>query len=160
MARKRKRLSLTTIILLIVVLLIIRFVEDIDKDVPVRDRFRISKVVDGDTVELQGGDKVRLLSIDTPEKGEPYYKEATDLVKQYTLGKLVELQYAEKRRDKYGRLLAYVYVDSIFINKLILGNGLGYLYLFRDTESKMERTKELLEAQQKAIKAEIGIWSI
>ena len=54
------------------------------------------------------------------------------MLKQYTLNKLIELKYTDKRRDKYGRLLAYVYVDSIFINKMILENGLGYLYLFKD----------------------------
>ena len=160
MARKKKRLSLFTLILIIAVLIIFRFVEDIDKDSPLKDRFRVTKVIDGDTVELMGGDKVRLLSIDTPEKGELYYQEATDLLKQYTLGKLVDLSYADKRRDKYGRLLAYLYVDSVFVNKMILENGLGYLYLFKDTESKMQTTKELLEAQRNAIDAQIGIWSI
>lgn len=160
MVRKKKKLSLFTLILIIAVLVVFRFVEDIDKDIPLKDRFRVTKVIDGDTVELKGGDRVRLLSIDTPEKGELFYEEAKELLKQYTLDKQVELSYADKRRDRYGRLLAYVYVDSVFINKIILENGLGYLYLFKDTESKMQTTKELLEAQRRAIDAQVGIWSM
>lgn len=160
MARKKKRFGLLTFVLLIVVLIIIRFVEDIDKDVPLKDRFKVTKVIDGDTFELKGGDRVRLLSIDTPEKGEQFYQEAKELLKKYTLNKQVELTYAEKRRDHYGRLLAFVYVDSVFVNKIILEKGLGYLYLFKDTESKLQTTHELLTAQNKAIDAKIGIWSI
>ncbi len=160
MVHKKKRFGLLTFVLLIVVLIIIRFVEDIDKDVPLKDRFRVTKVIDGDTFELKGGDRVRLLSIDTPEKGEQFYEEAKELLKKYTLNKQVELTYAEKRRDHYGRLLAFVYVDSVFVNKVILEKGLGYLYLFKDTESKLQTTQELLLAQQNAMDAKIGIWSI
>lgn len=156
----KKKLSFITFILLIAVLIIFRFVEDIDQDLPPNNRFRVSKVTDGDTFVLNGGDKVRLLAIDTPEKGERYYKEAKELLQQLTDNKIVTLAYADKRRDKYGRLLAYVYIDSTFVNKVILENGLGYLYLFKDTESDLPRTKELLIAQQKAIEAQIGIWSL
>ncbi len=160
MARKKRKLSLLTIIIFIAVLIIIRFVEDIDKDIPLNDRFRVTKVIDGDTFELKGGDRVRLLSIDTPEKGEQFYEEAKELLKKYTLNKQVELTYADKRRDHYGRLLAFVFVDSVFVNKVILENGLGYLYLFKDTESKLQTTRKLLLAQQNAIDKKIGIWSI
>ncbi len=160
MGRKKKKISLITLILFIIALIVFRFVEDIDNDIPLRDRFKVTKVIDGDTIELKGGDRVRLLSIDTPEKGELFYQEAKDLLKKYTLQKQVELSYAEKRRDRYGRLLAYVYVDSVFLNKIILENGLGYLYLFKDTESKRKKTQELLIAQQSAIDASIGIWSL
>ena len=160
MARRKKKISLITFILILLALIVIRFVEEIDKDVPLQGRFVVSKVIDGDTFELQGGDKVRLLSIDTPEKGESYYNEAKELLKKYTYGKQVTLTYAETRRDRYGRLLAYVHVDSIFVNKQILENGLGYLYLFKDTESNLKLTKELLSSQQDAIRSQRGIWSM
>lgn len=156
----KKRLSLFTLILIVALLIVFRFVDDIDRDIPPKDRFRVTKVTDGDTFILKGGDKVRLLAIDTPEKGEMYYKEATEFLKQYTNNQLVDLSYAKKRRDHYGRLLAYVYVDSVFVNKMILENGLGYLYLFKDTDSDLPKTKELLKAQQKAIDSELGIWSL
>ena len=57
-------------------------------------------------------------------------------------------------------MLAYVYVDSAFINKEILENGLGYLYLFKDAESDFESTKQLLFAQQNAIANNRQIWSM
>ena len=159
MARKKNRHSLIYVILIIILLIVFRFVEETSDDLTPTDRFIVTKVIDGDTFEMQGGDKVRLLSIDTPEKGEMYYNEAKQFLKNYTLDKTVQLRYANKRRDRYGRLLAYVFVDSVFINKVILENGLGYLYLFKDTESNQSETKELLAAQRQAIGLKQGIWS-
>lgn len=97
MARRKNKLSLISIIFIILVLLLLRFTEEVDKDVPPNSRFQVIKVIDGDTFILQGGDKVRLLSIDTPEKGEIYYQEAKDYLTERTLGKIVTLAYADKR---------------------------------------------------------------
>ncbi len=156
----KKKLSLATLLIVIALLIVFRFVEDIDYDLPPNHRFRVTKVIDGDTFVLNGGDKVRLLAIDTPEKGEKYYQEAKELLKKHTDDAVVTLVYANKRRDKYGRLLAYVYVENTFVNKIILEKGLGYLYLFKDSDSDHPKTKELLEAQLTAINAKVGLWSL
>ena len=158
--RSKKILRYSLLILLVIFLVTIRFVEDIGFDKKPDDRFTISKVIDGDTAELLGGDKLRLLSIDTPEKGDLFFGEAKDFLSDLTLGKTAKIEYAQTRRDRYGRLLGYLYVDSTFVNKLILENGLGYLYLFKDTEINRDETKLLLKAQQLAIDSKIGIWSI
>ena len=107
MARKKRKLSLLTIVILIAVLIIVRFVENIDKDIPLKDRFRVTKVIDGDTFELKGGDRVRLLSIDTPEKGEQFYEEAKELLKKYTLNKQVELTYAARSEEHTSELQSH-----------------------------------------------------
>jgi len=158
--RSKKILRYSLLILFVIFLILFRFIEEIGLDIKPDDRFIISKVIDGDTVELNGGDKLRLLSIDTPEKGSLYYDEAKQLLAKLSLGKTAKIEYSSARRDRYGRLLGYLYVDSIFINKTILDNGLGYLYLFKDSEINRFETKLLLEAQQNAIDKKVGIWSI
>ena len=124
------------------------------------DRFVVVRVIDGDTFELAGGDRVRMLGIDTPERGEPFYERAGGFVDSLVMGRPVRIEYGERRRDSYGRLLGYVYVDSVFVNKAILDNGLGYLYLFKDNETSRSEVKELLTAQRAALSRKLGIWSV
>ena len=109
---------------------------------------------------MQGGDRVRLLAIDTPERDEPFYDEAKHELAQVTLGKSVRLEYVDNRRDRYGRLLGYAYVDSFFVNKIILENGLGYLYLFEDDDLSNPLNRELLQAQRSAMDRHVGVWSL
>ncbi len=160
-SRKKKRVIRWTLVLILALtILTIRLVEDIGLDQKPSDRFLVAAVVDGDTVELTGGDRLRLLSIDTPEEGEPYYQEAKDALSQLALGKLARIEFAGLRRDRYGRLLGYLYVDSLFVNEAIVDNGLGNLYLFRDNDAARPETQLLLAAQRRAMDARRGIWSI
>ncbi len=147
-------------LLLVVLILCLRLVEEIGLDGKPDDRFIIKKIEDGDTVELLGGDRLRLLSVDTPEKGQLFYDEACRFLADLTLGKTARIEFAGRRRDKYGRLLGYLYIDSIFVNKAILEKGLGLLYLFRDTELDRPETKELLMAQRAAMQKKVGLHSI
>jgi hypothetical protein len=57
-------------------------------------------------------------------------------------------------------LLGYLYIDSLFVNKAILENGLGYLYLFRHNDLERPETSQLLSAQRKAMEQKRGIWSL
>jgi micrococcal nuclease len=157
---KKKLIRWVILAILIIVIVSFRLVEKIDRDISPDERFIITKVIDGDTVELKGGDRLRLLTIDTPEKGEPLYDEATQLLTDIALGKTATVEYANRRRDKYGRLLGYLYIDSIFVNKVILEKGLGYLYLFKDTDIDRPETDILFKAQRHAIKTDAGLWSL
>lgn len=148
------------VLLLVVLIVAFRLVERIGFDRKPSDRFVVKEIIDGDTVELLGGDRLRLLSIDTPEKGELFYEEAGRFLAELTLGKSGRVEFAGRRRDKYGRLLGYLYIDTIFVNKAILETGLGFLYLFKDTELNRPETKELFAAQRTAIRERVGIWSI
>lgn len=145
---------------LILVIVCFRLVERIGLDRHAEDQYVVMRIIDGDTVELLEGDLVRLLSIDTPEQGEPLSDEALYLLEDLVQGKRARLEFAGRRRDKYGRLLAYVYVDSIFVNRAILERGLGWLYLFEDTDLDRLQTAELLEAQRGAMQAGLGLWSL
>ncbi len=158
--RIKARYKWAIIVLLVALIVAFRLVEQIGLERRPSDRFIVKKIIDGDTVELLGGDRLRLLSIDTPENGELFFDEACRFLEELSLGKTARIEYAGRRRDKYGRLLGYLYIDNIFVNKAILENGFGYLYLFDDTELKRPEIKELLDAQRSALQAQVGIWSI
>ncbi len=160
--RRKMKTSTKWVITLLLVALIVAFrlVEEIGFDRKPSDRFIVKKINDGDSVELLGGDRLRLLSVDTPEKGELFFEEACRFLSDMTLGKTARIEFAGRRRDKYGRLLGYLYIDSVFVNRAILENGLGYLYLFKDTELDRPETENLLMAQRAAMQREVGLWSV
>ncbi len=157
--RWRATLGATVVLLA----LLVRFVAEIGPDRPPDSRFQIMKVIDGDTVELTGGERLRLLFIDTPERGEPYYDSATALVNELTLGQFAELKFGARKRDGYGRLLAMLLVDTLNINRELLRRGFANLYLFpeniKDTSLNSILT-DLLQTQIEALKERRGLWSI
>jgi micrococcal nuclease len=157
---RRKVINWTVVILLVAIILAFRLVEEIGRDKTPGERFTVKRVIDGDTVELLGGDRLRLLGIDTPEKDEPFYDRARQFLETLTLGKTARIEFGNRRRDRYGRLLGYLYIDSLFVNKVILENGLGYLYLFDDNEPNSPEVQQLLAAQRRALENKTGLWSL
>ena len=84
----------------------------------------VSKVVDGDTVWLVDGRKVRLVGINTPELGfkgrssEPFADSSSDALRRILADKSeIYLQLGEQSKDKYGRVLAYIYVDQVYVDE-------------------------------------------
>lgn len=165
MAKRRSRtrpwwVSVLLIIVVAMLILVLRLVEDIGPERGPDDRFVVSRILDGDTMELRGGDKLRLLGLDTPEEGQRFYDEATELLTRLSLGETARIEYSHRRRDKYGRLLGYLYVDSLFVNRTIIDSGLGYVYLFRDNDLESEPVRLMIEAQRSAIGRRVGLWSL
>jgi endonuclease YncB( thermonuclease family) len=81
-------------------------------------------VIDGDTIDISGVGRIRLVGINTPERREVGYQNATDFVKEKCLGKTLYLDIDDaKNKDKYGRTLAIVYVDGINLNEELLKRG-------------------------------------
>jgi len=108
---------------------------------------RVIRVIDGDTVGIVLSGKrqrVRYIGINTPERNEPCYEQATQANIDLVLGETVRLVRDKSETDKYGRLLRYVYVNDIFVNKVLVeqGDAEAVLYnpddkfynLFRDLE--------------------------
>ena len=96
-------------------------------------RGTVSRVVDGDTIHVSTGGRtedVRLIGIDTPETVDPnrpvgcYGPQASAFVKHWLTGRPVKLVYDRETHDKYGRFLAYVYVDGESVEARLL--RLGY----------------------------------
>ena len=116
----------------------------------------VVRVIDGDTIELQSGHRVRYLGIDTPEPGEYYGSEATVKNRELVDGKVVELQSGERDRDEYGRLLRYVYVDGIFVNAELVAQGYATSYIFDPSD---RYSQVLVQLEQYAKLRERGLWA-
>lgn len=124
----------------------------------------VAMVLDGDTFVTKNSEHVRLLGINTPERAkgknlpaEPFADEAYRFLQKVALDKKVRLETDEKERDRYGRLLAHVYLeDGTWLNKLLLEQGLAHVYTFPDNRGGIA---PLLEAANKARKANKGMWT-
>lgn len=117
---------------------------------------RVARVVDGDTVELTDGRKVRYLGINTPEGGQPFYQEATDFNAWLVEGREVWLEYDVNPMDRYGRLLAYVWVGETFINLELVRQGYATVYT---VPPNVRYDEQFLEAQREAREQERGLWA-
>lgn len=85
----------------------------------------VKRVIDGDTVVLDDSYRVRYLGIDTPERGEPLYEEATELNRQLVEGRQVTLLATDSNTGDFGRLLRYVVVDDVHVNAELVRAGLA-----------------------------------
>ncbi|MEX1997648.1 MAG: thermonuclease family protein, partial [Candidatus Andersenbacteria bacterium] len=89
----------------------------------------VARVIDGDTIELSTGERVRYIGVDTPETVDPRTapqclgKEASNKNKELVEGKAVTLEKDVSETDRYGRLLRYVYVDGKMINEALVAEG-------------------------------------
>jgi micrococcal nuclease len=128
---------------------------------------KVTRVVDGDTIVLDDGTKVRLIGIDTPETKDPrkpvqyFGEEASAYTKRMLEGRDVRLEYDQQRLDKYGRTLAYVFVPTangeIFFNEKIIQDGYAFAYLtypFKD-----EYMTRFRNAEREARENNKGLWA-
>jgi micrococcal nuclease len=125
--------------------------------------YRLERVVDGDTLLVDGPGRVRLMGIDCPESVkpehpvEPWGPEASEFTRQFLRGGQVRLQFDRERIDQYGRLLAYAFVGEKLLNEELLRAGLARAELQYHYSSAMKR--RFREAQDAARAARRGIWS-
>lgn len=124
--------------------------------------FTVRWVVDGDTIVLGDGRHIRYIGIDAPEvahrdrPGEPFGEAARSLNRQLVDGRSIRLVLDQERKDRYGRVLAYVYRrDGRFINGEMVRQGLAHVL---PMPPNGHHEKLLLHIQQAAMQAGIGIW--
>jgi micrococcal nuclease len=127
----------------------------------------VKRVIDGDTIEIEGGQKVRYIGIDTPETVDPrasvqcYGKEATAKNKKLVEGKKVRLEKDVSETDKYGRLLRYVFVPSVgsgravFVNEVLVKEGYAFSSSYPPDVKYQDRFKK---AERQAREADRGLW--
>lgn len=133
-----------------------------------REEVLVTKVIDGDTIVIEGGEIVRYIGIDTPEvsQGEECFsEEATDRNKDLILGKLVRLEKDVSERDRYQRLLKYVWAEAIFVNEYLVRQGYAtavtyppdvkYSALFREAEKEARENKRGLWKECKNVGEEV-----
>ncbi|MBM4371074.1 MAG: thermonuclease family protein [Deltaproteobacteria bacterium] len=121
---------------------------------------RVVYVIDGDTLVLAGGERVRLLGVDTPETHHPevpvqrFGQEASAFTKKVATDRLVRLEAGPQERDAYGRLLAYVWMDGNCLNRELVRRG----YAVAATRFPHPRMDEFLAAEAEARAKKYGLW--
>ncbi|WP_440952968.1 thermonuclease family protein [Methanococcoides sp. FTZ1] len=117
----------------------------------------VTEVIDGDTFVISTGEKVRLIGVDTPERGEPYYGEARQYMVDNVLGNTVGLESDVSDTDRYGRLLRYVWLNNTMVNNELVLSGLAYSKTYEpDTYYQ-----ELLDSSELHARGMgVGLWSI
>lgn len=124
------------------------------------DQYEVLRVVDGDTfvIDYNGTEeKVRLIGIDTPESVHPDADRnsaagltASDYTKSLLKGKSVKLEFDVQQRDKYGRLLAYAYVDGYMLNKKLLEDGYAVVATYPPNVKYVDEFKAVSREYQSA----------
>ncbi len=120
---------------------------------------RVVNVVDGDTVDLEDGTRVRYLLVDTPEvSGTPecFGDEARTFNRQLVEGRTVELTYDVECTDRYDRTLAYLTVDGRDVNALLLERG--YACVLQIPPNGADRVDEYRAVQGQAQADGVGLW--
>ncbi len=126
----------------------------------------VIRVIDGDTFEIDNGETVRLIGVDTPETVHPskpveyYGKEASEATKNLIEGKSIRLEIDVQERDQYGRLLAYVFVPAeygdIFANAWLVQNGYAQVFTYPPNVKYVEVFQHL---QGEAQRNNVGLWN-
>lgn len=128
--------------------------------------YMVERVVDGDTLKLTNGETVRLIGVDTPETVkphspvEPFGEEAAAFTRRLVQNNSfqVRLSFDSQRRDKYGRLLAYVWAGEYFLNEELVRAGLARVETQYSYSPLMKERLILAETEAKA--QHRGIWSL
>jgi micrococcal nuclease len=124
---------------------------------------RVEEVIDGDTIIIDDGrdSQVRYLGIDTPEiaiqgsPGDPLAEEAKIFNERLVEGKRVRLELDQDKYDRYGRLLAHVFVGGIHVNKEMLRNGYGLPLVI---EPNKKYSELMYSAAEEAKSQRKGVW--
>ena len=130
------------------------------------DSVLVTKVIDGDTIEVEGGIRVRLIGIDTPETVDPrrpvqcFGKEASNELKNLVDGKRIILEKDISETDKYDRLLRYVYVplgdnQMLFVNDYMVREGFALVLTY---PPDVKHNEQFRQAEREAREERRGLW--
>ena len=112
----------------------------------------VERVIDGDTFEGDN-ETIRLLGINTPERGKYYYDEAKNFLREIE-GNDIEILRDFENKGKYGRKLRYVFDENRFLNIEILEKGLGTYFMIDD----LKYEEKLKKAEKYARDNGVGLW--
>jgi len=125
-------------------------------------KVKVIRVIDGDTIEIEGKIKVRYIGINTPELHDPkkpiecFGQAASDENKRLVEGKEVYIQKDISETDKFKRLLRYVWVGDIFVNDYLVRQGFAQVSTF---PPDVKYQQQFLEAQTEARENKRGLWN-
>lgn len=126
-----------------------------------KEMVKVIRVIDGDTIEIEGGRKVRYIGVDTPELTDKrtlvkcFAERALAKNKELVEGNMVSLEKDVSEADRYGRLLRYVYKGNIFINEALVQKGYAHATSFPPDIAYQEK---LSEVEREAREEKLGLW--
>lgn len=123
------------------------------------EQFLVTRVIDGDTIVLESGERVRYIGIDAPEisRGEQCFSQESKLKnKELVEGKQVRLEKDVSERDRYKRLLRYIYIDDIFVNDYLVRQGYAKAYTY---PPDVKYSSQFVEAEKEAREGSRGLWA-
>lgn len=119
-------------------------------------RVLVSHVIDGDTVAFSSGERVRLIGIDAPERGACFFEQSKQALEALVLGKEVSAARDQSERDRYGRLLYYLFRGDVLVNLAMVEKGAARAYRYPPDTSYAAM---LSEAEKAARTQNLGLWS-
>jgi len=166
-SRSYKRSFSITLLALVAVIAIIALFNRSEQVGTREGPYQVVQVIDGDTIVLwckEKEERVRLLRVNTPESVHPDKKqntpmgvEASDFTKERLTGKEVMLEFEGEERDRYDRLLAYVFVGDENFCITLVKEGFSPYYTAFGLSNKYDN--EFRQAEREARDAHLGIWS-
>lgn len=128
---------------------------------PVEREARVNRVVDGDTVYLANGERIRLIGVNATEVGhrgspdQPFAQAAKRRLAELVQGKRVGLSIGRQRQDHYGRLLAHLSVDGVNVEERLVAEGLAYAVAIAPN---LRLSECLFAEERRARQAHVGLW--
>lgn len=127
---------------------------------------KVINVIDGDTVRLSNGKSLRYIGIDTPEvhirkngkfvyAPQEFANQAMEFNRRLVEGKQIRIEFDVVKKDKYGRLLGYCFVDGKFVNAELIKEGFALLYTFPPNVKYVDTFKVYQAQARKKLK---GLW--
>jgi micrococcal nuclease len=131
----------------------------INKNIDLKEGL-VKYIIDGDTIILTNGEKIRYIGIDTPERGQCWYRQAKEFNRKLIGGKKIRLELDRSNRDRYQRLLRYVYVSNQggaekFVNFELVKAGLARA---KEYKPDIKYHLQLKEAENYAKLNRLGLW--
>jgi len=131
MNSKQKQVYILGLLILLLFVINYNFLDkQLIKFIDKKETAIVKRIIDGDTivVDIYNDTSIRLLGINTPEKGELYYSEAKEFLENLILNKTIKLEYGKEKYDKYKRVLAYVHLNNQNINSKLIEGGFANYY--------------------------------
>lgn len=118
----------------------------------------VTRIIDGDNLELETGESVRLYGINCPEKNQDFYQQAVDLTTKLALNKQIRVEYQPNyQKDTWNRILGYVFIDNTFLNLELVKSGYCEVKIYAK-RAKLIYQDVLLQAQEQAKQQKLGRW--
>ncbi|NOX71986.1 MAG: hypothetical protein GXO64_04820 [Candidatus Micrarchaeota archaeon] len=159
-----QRIRISTVFILLAIVLISGCTDrspkkpEINKTIFYKTEYAIvTDVIDGDTIAIENGERVRLLGINTPERGRYLYEDAKNRLTQLVKDKNVTMKTDFDDSDRYGRKLRYIFVNETNVNALLVEEGLATAYIIPPND-RYEAV--IMKAEKRAKEMSIGLWNI